>query len=89
MPQFQDNLDYAYASRFKKEISKLFSGNEYITIDLRNTERASAACMQILVAAHKKAQKDGLQLIIDPSNSMKEIIEDLGLSTILSSKGDT
>lgn len=83
MSQFPSNLEFAYAGRLKKEISSLFSGSKAIVLDFRNVERASLACIQIVVAAHQKAQKEKLQFVIEASEKFTTILKQLGLDFIL------
>lgn len=83
MAQFPDNLDFAYASKMKTEVACLFSGAKSVAIDLTNVERASLACMQVLVAAHDKAKREDIQLVIDASESFTIMLQKLGLDYIL------
>lgn len=89
MAQFSNNLEYNYAEHFKKEIAGLFVPGNPILIDLKNVERASLSCVQILVAAARKAEKDGIKFVIEPSDAMSKILNDLGLENITAMEGNT
>ena len=86
MGQFSDNLEFNYAKTMKKEVVALFDGAKSVVIDLKNVERASLSCIQILVAAKRKADKDGVQIAIHASEALEAMLEDLGLSQILESE---
>ncbi len=83
MSKFPSNLEFAYASRLKKDVSSLFTDSKAIVLDFKNVERASLACIQIIVAAHQKAEKEGLQFIIEASDRFGAILTQLGLGFIL------
>ena len=87
MVQFPDKLEYNYADYFKKEIANLFVENDSICLDLKNIERASLSCIQVLIAAEHKAEKENVKFVIEPSDTLKKILNDLGLEISQLKKG--
>jgi len=81
MKHFPDNLEYNYATSFKKELREMLDSGESIYLDLENVERASLACIQILFAACKKAEKNKTGLLIKSSQTLHEMLCDLGLES--------
>ena len=74
------NLDYAYAPSLKKGIQKQFKGGSSVFLDLQNVERASLACIQILIAARNKARKEDVAFSVNLSEPLKNILKDMGLT---------
>ena len=59
MSDFPDNLEFNYAGEMRKKLLALFSNEApSIYVDLENVERASLACVQLLIAAKNKAIKE-------------------------------
>ena len=87
MGKFPDDLNYNYAVQLKKEILSLFSSGGDIFLDLKNVERASLACVQVLTAGKQRADKDNIEFRLDPSDAFKGIAKDLGLDQILGTEG--
>ena len=82
---FPDRLDFSYASQMKKDVEELFAKGGAISFDLRNVERSSLACVQIIVAAYKEAARRDISLEIKSSDALKQMYKDLGLNEILNS----
>jgi anti-anti-sigma regulatory factor len=83
MNYFPENLEFAYASKFRSSLLDYYSGLKTPVLSLENVERASLSCVQILIALKIKADKEGVQLSIECSESLLEILQDLGLEDIL------
>lgn len=76
------NLEYINVPEFKKEVLKLFEGGGSVVIDLSDVDRASFASIQILLAAYRKAQKEGLKIVFQLSDTLSANLKDLGLEEI-------
>lgn len=87
MAKFPDNLDYNYAVQLKKEILALLSKGGDIFLDLKNVERASLACVQILVAGKQRAKTENIEFRVEASEAFDSIIKNLGLEQILTTEG--
>lgn len=83
MPQFPDNLEHIYAPEMKGVVASFFDGDKPVVLDLQNVRRASLACIQIILAAHSKAKRDGVQLVIESSESFTLILSAVGCGYIL------
>lgn len=81
MQDIPSNLEFTYAPEFKKHITALCDNSGSIALDLQHVERASLACIQIILAAKKAADKDNKTMLIQPSESLMSIIKDMGLET--------
>ena len=64
----------------------LFSGGGDVFLNLKNVERASLACVQILVAGKQRAEKENIEFVLDASEAFAEIVKDLGLDQILNTE---
>ena len=89
MSTFPENLEFTYAKEMKKDIEKLFHDAKSVAIDLRESNRASLACIQLLIAAKNKAKKDNIPIVIQTSDALSTIITELGLEEILEDKERT
>lgn len=83
MDVFPENLEFAYAGKFRSALLEYYSGSKSIVLSLENTERASLSCVQLQLALKVKADKEGIQLKVDSSGLLSEILKDLGLEDIL------
>lgn len=86
MKTWPDTLDFTYAPEFKKEILAIVSKPDAITLNFENVERASLACIQVLIAAKNKAEKDSLDFKITLSPALEKIMQDLGLHHIFTTE---
>lgn len=77
---FGDQLDFTYAAELKKELGKSLKSGKEIKADLGQVERASLACLQVLIAARKKAREDGFDIHFILSEALGRVLEDLGLT---------
>ena len=83
MDVFPENLEFAYAGKFRSTLIEYYTGSKSIVLSLENTERASLSCVQLLLALKVKADKEDVQLKVDSSESLSEILKGLGLEDIL------
>ncbi len=86
MGKFPDNLDYNYAVQLKKDILTLLSKGGDVFLDLKNVERASLACIQILVAGKQRADAANIEFRLEVSEAFCSIVKDLGLEQILNTE---
>lgn len=80
------NLEYINAPEFKKEVLKLFEGGGAVVIDLSDVDRASFASIQILLAAYRKAQMEGLKIVFHLSDTLSANLTDLGFEEIVNNE---
>lgn len=89
MGEFPDNLEYNYAAQMKKKVQAQFSSGSAVFINLKNVERTSLSCVQVLVAASKKASRENLGFVIAASDALAIVFRDLGLEQILLAEGES
>jgi anti-anti-sigma regulatory factor len=83
MESFPSSLEFSYAGKMKSQIERLMAGSQSVLIDLEHVHAASFACLQILLAAKRKAARERVTLVIHVSDSLSRILEQTGLESIV------
>ena len=74
------------AQDFKDNLLAFIDKNDKATYDLGNVETMSLSCIQILLAATRKIERDEKEINFIFSSDLKAIIDDLGLSPQLTTQ---
>ena len=79
----EGRIDTETAPSLGKEINKVISKCEKLTLDLRKTEYITSAGLRVILAAFKEMKSRGDMKIINASPIIKEIFDMTGFSEIV------
>ncbi len=86
MTMYPENLDVAYAKTLKQELNAMLKAQKAITLPMQNVQRASAASVQVLLAAKQKADNEHIPFALETSDAFNAILEDLGVAHLFTTK---
>ena len=79
MSEFPVHLEFGYANELKGMLVKRLEFGEEIRLDFGDVQRASLACIQVLLAARAQAEKNQIGFVVEASDQFKNILQHLGL----------
>lgn len=81
-------LDIANATSFHERLERALADNPQLVLNGEGVERVTTPSIQLILAAALSLQEGGGRLLIEnPSDVLKQAIEDLGLTSQLQCKG--
>lgn len=79
MSEFPSHLDFQEAVKFHAQMKSVCSDKNDVTLNLSHIEKISLSCIQVLMAAKKEHEKNERELLLEMSDTMRDVISDLGL----------
>lgn len=83
MKPHPENLTFDYAKDFKSDVSSVLQSSRKKIVDLSNTERASFACIQVILCAVQDANRNNAKLQFKVSPRLQSIFQELGVDKIM------
>jgi len=76
-------IDTITAPLLEAELKKEINETKFITLDFKNVEYVSSAGLRVLLNIHKLLMKDGKLVLINVNQTIQEVLDMTGFSSIL------
>ncbi len=81
--QISETIDSSSAPELESILKEKLEGKTYVIFDLQNLRYTSSAGLRVLIATHKLMQKKGTMIVRNVGESVAEVLDMTGFSTIL------